>query len=468
MKSDYIKTLHKNYQSAINSFRVDFPEKGLFNFASIDEYVRSCALIIWSRGNVDTGECRDVLNEIYSSPSSRRTYNQYEVTKAIDFHRNHNQSAAVPEFFIKLVKYDAMHKTCYSRALAEIFEVFFIQFAVIDEKMGYEEASQITELYEKLVYHCNLNDLVPRNSKKMDPYSLVGERSEGPSEPLDNGPIQIGSEGKDPEALKELDELVGLENVKTEIRSIVNFAKIQSIRKKRGLKVFPISYHLVFIGNPGTGKTTVARIVAKVYKQLGLLSKGHLVEVDRSGLVAGYVGQTAIKTQGVISKAMGGVLFIDEAYMLSNERDVFGQEAIDTLLKAMEDHRDDLIVIVAGYESLMKAFVESNPGLKSRFNRFIHFEDYTPDELFAIFTSLCSKNQYLLSEEATARVKDYFCRIYEARTESFGNGRAVRNCFEKMITNQANRMAQYKEASIEEIQTIETEDLDFLQDHSNG
>ena len=463
MKTDYIKTLHNNYQSAVNSFRVDFPEKGLISFANIDEYVRACALIIWSKGEVDTADCKAVLNEVYSSSTSRRTYTQYEVTKAIEFNRNHNQSSTVPEFFIKLVKYDAMHRTCFSRALAEIFEVIFIQFAVIDEKMGYEEASQITELYEKLIYHCNLNNIAARNTKKMDPYSLVGAKSESETAgPIETGPIRIGSEGNDPEAMKELDELVGLENVKTEIRSIVNFAKIQSIRKKRGLKIFPISYHLVFIGNPGTGKTTVARIVAKIYKELGLLSKGHLVEVDRSGLVAGYVGQTAIKTQGVISKAMGGILFIDEAYMLSSERDVFGQEAIDTLLKAMEDHRDDLIVIVAGYESLMKIFIEANPGLKSRFNRFIHFDDYTPAELYSIFTGLCTKNQYTLSEEAETLVKDYFCRVYEDRTESFGNGRAVRNCFEKMITNQANRMAGYQEASLEEIQTIEKEDLTWL------
>ena len=460
MKTDYINNLHNSYQNVIDSFIRDFPDKGMISSASIDEYVRSSALIIWSKGNADAEDCRAVLNEIYSSLASRRYYNRSDVEKAVEFYKNHALSSVVPEFFIKLVRYDALYKTNYSRALAEIFEVLFIQFAVIDERMEYAEATQITELYEKLVYHCNLNNVAPRNTKQTDPFSLV--EGGGAEEQFDDGPIKIGAAGSDPEAIKELEELVGLENVKSEIRSIVNFARIQAIRKKRGLKVFPISYHLVFIGNPGTGKTTVARIVAKIYKELGLLSKGHLVEVDRSGLVAGYVGQTAIKTHDVITKSMGGVLFIDEAYMLSNERDVFGQEAIDTLLKAMEDHRDDLIVIVAGYESLMKTFIESNPGLKSRFNRFIHFDDYTPEELFKIFTGLCSKNQYTLSEDAEALVKEYFCQVYEARTESFGNGRAVRNCFEKMITNQANRMAQCEEASLEEIQRIEKEDLAFL------
>ena len=463
MKTDYIKTLHTNYQNALNSFMRDLPDKSLVDFASIDAFVRSCAEIIWAKGNADVEDCRAVLSEIYTLAATRRFYDSSEVSRTLEFYKTHNADPSVPEFFVKLVRYDVLNKTCYSRALAEIFQVLFIQFAVIDECMEYAEAEQITVLYEKLTYHCNLNNVPARQTKEIDPYSLVNGGAEGAPEASETGPVQIGSEGKDPESMKELDELVGLENVKTEIRSIVNFAKIQRIRKRRGLKVFPISYHLVFIGNPGTGKTTVARIVAKVYKELGLLSKGHLTEVDRSGLVAGYVGQTAIKTQEVISKAMGGILFIDEAYMLSSERDVFGQEAIDTLLKAMEDHRDDLIVIVAGYESLMKTFIESNPGLKSRFNRFIHFDDYTPDELYAIFTGLCSKNQYILSEDAETLVKEYFRLVYEARTESFGNGRAVRNCFEKMITNQANRMAQYKEASLEEIQTIEKEDLAFLE-----
>ena len=461
MNTEYIKTLHTTYQNAIDSFRRDFPDKTLINYASIDEFVRSCAYIIWAKGNEDAEDCRAVLSEIYSLPVNRRFYDRSEVSKALDFYKSHTTNFAVPEFFIKLIRYDTLHDTCFSRVLAEIFEVLFIRFAVIDERMEYDEALQITDLYEKLKHHCDLSNVVPRNTREMDPFSLV-EGGIGAGEQSETGPIKIGGVGSEPEALKELDELIGLENVKTEIRSIVNFAKIQAIRKRRGLKVFPISYHLVFIGNPGTGKTTVARIVAKIYKQLGLLSKGHLVEVDRSALVAGYVGQTAIKTQEVIAKSMGGVLFIDEAYMLSNEKDVFGQEAIDTLLKAMEDHRENLIVIVAGYESLMKTFIESNPGLKSRFNRFIHFDDYTPAELFDIFTGLCAKNQYILSEDAEALVKEYFQLAYDSRTESFGNGRTVRNCFEKMITNQANRVAQLDEATLEEIQTIEKEDLAFL------
>ena len=192
------------------------------------------------------------------------------------------------------------------------------------------------------------------------------------------------------------------------------------------------------MGNPGTGKTTVARCVARIYKCLGLLSKGQLVETDRSGLVAGYVGQTAIKTQEVIQSAIGGVLFIDEAYTLSNGgANDFGQEAIDTLLKAMEDHRDDLVVIVAGYDDLMGDFIHSNPGLESRFNRYIHFEDYSADQMFSIFESLCSKNQYELSYDAEDAVKSYFSNV---DISAIGNGRGARNLFEKVVTQQAKRI----------------------------
>ena len=243
--------------------------------------------------------------------------------------------------------------------------------------------------------------------------------------------------------LQQLQSLIGLNEVKQEVSTLVNLLKLQSMRKQHGLPEIPMSRHLVFVGNPGTGKTTVARILAKIYHQLGILSKGQLIEVDRSGLVAGYVGQTALKTQEVIRSAMGGVLFIDEAYTLakSDSSNDFGQEAIDTILKAMEDHRDDFVVIVAGYPDSMKAFINSNPGLKSRFNKYIYFQDYTPEELLDIFKSQCKNAGLMLEDGASEIAFDYLQNVYEHRDSNFANGRSVRNYFERVLSNQANRLA---------------------------
>ena len=262
----------------------------------------------------------------------------------------------------------------------------------------------------------------------------------------------------------ELTELIGLDSIKKEVNNLINMVTIHKLRQENGLKTVDMSLHMVFTGNPGTGETMIARIMARIYRSLGVLSKGHLVEVDRSGLVAGYVGQTATKTSAVIEKALGGVLFIDEAYALNgkSEND-FGQEAIDTLLKAMEDHREDLVVIVAGYDGLMEKFIHSNPGLESRFNRYLHFDDYTLDEMAAILDLNVKKGQYKFTEDGREAAKQY---ISDANTSSisFGNARGVRNIFERLLVQQANRLAQSADLSKDDLMTLTAEDVQAARD----
>ena len=258
--------------------------------------------------------------------------------------------------------------------------------------------------------------------------------------------------------LKELDSYIGLDVVKDEVRSLINMVQVYKLRREHDLPTTDMSLHMVFTGNPGTGKTMMARMMARIYRSLGILSKGQLVEVDRSGLVAGYVGQTAIKTQKAIEKAMGGVLFIDEAYALNgkSEND-FGQEAMDTVLKAMEDHRDDLVVIVAGYTDLMEKFIHSNPGLESRFNRFLLFPDYTTDEMMAIFKMRCGKG-YVLTAEAEPLVRDYIAEE-SAAGDSFGNARGVRNIFEHILVAQNNRLAKMENVTRDDLMALTADDV---------
>ena len=241
------------------------------------------------------------------------------------------------------------------------------------------------------------------------------------------------------EYLDEMNSLIGLMNVKKELHGLINFVRLQSLRRQKGLKLPVISLHMVFTGNPGTGKTTVARLFSKILHELGYLSKGHVIETNRAGMVAGYLGQTALKTEEKIKQAIGGVLFIDEAYSLAND-DEYGQEAIDTLLKLMEDYRDDLVVIVAGYPALMKKFIASNPGLASRFSRYIEFTDYSGEELTQIFDYICAKYSYTIDNEGKKALTEHINNLLASKDEQFGNARTIRNIFEHAITFHANRI----------------------------
>ncbi|MBU2997614.1 AAA family ATPase [Cellulophaga baltica] len=260
--------------------------------------------------------------------------------------------------------------------------------------------------------------------------------------------------------LEELNELIGLEEIKKNVNDLINFLKVQKLREEKGLKTNQNSLHFVFMGPPGTGKTTVARMLGRIFKHLGYLKRGHLVETDRSGLIAGYVGQTAIKTDEIITAATDGVLFVDEAYALSGGGlNDFGKEAIEIILKRMEDLRNNLVVVVAGYPDEMEIFIESNPGLQSRFNRYLNFNHYEPNSLLKIFELIATKSDFKLTEDAKDKLLEIIERVYEKRHKGFGNARTMRNLFEKIIERQANRIVTLDTITEELLITITEEDI---------
>ncbi len=324
-------------------------------------------------------------------------------------------------------------------------EIIFQAFIAVDGAFSECEANTALEILNK----------IDRGEKKMVP-----EREERSESSEFSAQAGIYTEGDEMEsALKELEALVGLSEVKSEVMSCINLLRINNMRREKGLPLLQTSNHMVFTGHPGTGKTTVARIMAKIFKSLGVVSKGQLVETDRAGLVAGYMGQTALKTAQVIKKAKGGVLFIDEAYSLSSEdgSNDYGREAIDTLVKGMEDYRDDLVVIVAGYVDEMKKFISMNPGLRSRFNKYINFSDYSSEEMLEILKRQCIKTEFILSSEAEEAARRYFEKNQTDPT--FGNARGVRNFFDRVVMNQATRILTLPNPSEIEFKTIKKEDI---------
>jgi stage V sporulation protein K len=300
--------------------------------------------------------------------------------------------------------------------------------------------------YKKFTETIALGYANPSEEQKQVAKEIVAKIAK-PTEFLHTNTQAIAPDDTLEKVMGELNELIGMDEVKLNIANLINYLKVQKLRDEKGLKNIESSLHSVFLGPPGTGKTTIARLLGRIYKHLGYLQKGHMVETDRAGLVAGYVGQTAIKVSEVVTQSLGGVLFIDEAYSLTPEdggKD-FGSEAVDTMLKRMEDHRNELVVVVAGYTEPMKLFVESNPGLRSRFNRFVQFDHFTPDQMMLIFQKFAHKSNFIVTDHAQKILKTTFERLYEKRDESFGNARVVRNIFEICVMNQANRVVNYKE-----------------------
>lgn len=392
-------------------------------------------------------------------------------------------SSALPRFFDCALRFDLKHKNGMALAIVEELQSLARATSASDGNSSVQELKAVQDFID-LLYGSSrkwlwqvrwdgdpgeTRDLPPIEGRKE---SIVqedtdsGSRRETPNVLRRDGVPLLTEDLSAAEFRKSLaafDEMVGMVEVKRQVRTLIDFLKIEKLRQERGMPRNPVSLHVVFTGPPGTGKTTVARLLGRIYRDLGFLKKGHVVETDRSGMVAGYLGQTALKVDALVASAVDGVLFIDEAYALKPEGGGggdYGQEAIDVLLKRMEDQRERLVVIVAGYADEMNRFLESNPGLKSRFNRYFEFGDYEPEELLQIFERISGAQGLRLSSAARVRLKEILIRLHDARDRRFGNGRLVRNIFEKAIERQASRLARISEVTDEKLRTIEAEDIE--------
>jgi SpoVK/Ycf46/Vps4 family AAA+-type ATPase len=409
-------------------------------------------LVLYALLKEDGEKLYAALNR-WDAPEDRLKYQKMTLQILLDF--TQGQPADRLTLPSVLNRLDEERNTHYLDSITNAIYKFAQAIVKADDAISLAEMEALSQIWQMLHTYQKLDryqDSFPANDTNQSSDSDKTKAAESASE----DPAQLLEK-----TLAELQDLVGLANIKEEVQTLTNFLRVQKVRAERGLAQTSVSLHCVFCGPPGTGKTTVARLMGKIFRGLGFLKKGDLVETDRSGMVAGYVGQTAKKVDDLVNSALDGVLFIDEAYALVPEesgRD-FGQEAIDILLKRMEDYRDRLVVIVAGYTDEMTTFIESNPGLESRFNRYFYFKDYTPEELLAIYEKMGEKSHFKLTAAAREKLHKLLENLYINRDRNFGNGRLIRNLFEKTIERQANRLAVLSNFTDEVLTTIEPDDI---------
>lgn len=463
--SDYFNLINdaKKHFDSIMEIAQLINKKGYWNEPqpineNVEQHIMSLFLSVFMKGVKIDDEEANLINVLLKK--------QYTKAKLVNetIKLGSRVLIQVPVYLTSCIKMDLFESTSYSLELIYLLKKLGLTAAAADKNVTQEEVEFLT------VYISTLSELVRRFGIKKPMHefftdnktSSISGKQHGRAKSdieCDMARVNEYDDSDLSDLLCELNGLIGLEKVKQDVNTLVNLLRVRRIRQERGLPIIPMSFHLVFTGNPGTGKTTVARLISKIYNALGLLSKGHMVEVDRSALVAGYVGQTAAKVQEVVKSSMGGVLFIDEAYSLVvKDSQDFGMEAISTLLKAMEDNRENLVVIAAGYMNEMERFINSNPGLRSRFNKYINFEDYTPDQMLDILKAMCKKSGYTLSPDAQTYATNYFTGKQQDRI-GFGNARGVRNFLERAISRQASRIVDTTNPDDKTLMTIEAVDL---------